>query len=204
MFDASSARCRTTPGLMTARIVTLCVLAAAVALPGAYAADVPKAAAPVAAPKPAAPKPAAPATAPKAAPTPTAAKPAAPAAGGSSGAMPTNIWDGIYTNAQAKRGDVLYAQHCAMCHMVDMGGKEPAPELAGDTFLSKWYGHDVGELYERVVTTMPAGNPGILKPVEYADLVALLLQANNFKAGTAEVKPDAAALAKIKIKKKGT
>jgi mono/diheme cytochrome c family protein len=133
---------------------------------------------------------------------PAAAKPAAaPAAGG---ALPTDIWQGVFTNAQAKRGDKIYAQHCAMCHMVDMGGKEPAPELAGDNFLAKWLGHDVGELYTRVSTTMPAGNPGTLKPNEYADLVALLLQANNFKGGQVEMKPDVAALKQIKIKKKGS
>jgi mono/diheme cytochrome c family protein len=133
---------------------------------------------------------------------PAAAKPAAAPAAAS--AAPTDIWSGVYTNAQAKRGDVIYAQHCAMCHMVDMGGKEPAPELAGDNFLSKWLGHDLGELYTRVATTMPAGNPGVLKPSEVADVVALLLQANNFKGGQVEMKPDEAALKKIKIKKKGT
>jgi len=175
---------------VAARFVTFCISTAMIcALPlGAVsAADAVKPAAPAA--KPAA--------------APAAAKPAAaPAAAG--GAMPTDIWSGVYTNAQAKRGDVLYAQHCAMCHMVDMGGKEPAPELAGDNFLSKWLGHDLGELYTRVATTMPAGNPGILKPSEVADVVALLLQANNFKGGQVEMKPDEAALKKVKIKKKGT
>jgi mono/diheme cytochrome c family protein len=169
---------------VAARFVTLCISAAmmcALPLGVASAAD--------------AAKPAAPAAKPAAAPAA-----AAPAAGG---AAPTSIWDGVYTNAQAKRGDTIYAQHCAMCHMVDMGGKEPAPELAGDNFLSKWIGHDVGELYTRVATTMPAGNPGILKPAEVADVVALLLQANNFKGGKVEMKADEAALKKIKITKKG-
>ena len=178
------------------RFVTLCistVVMAALSLGVASAADAPAA-------KPAAPAAAKPAAAPAA-----AAKPAAaPAVAAAGGAMPTNIWEGIFSNAQAKRGDKLYAQHCAMCHMVDMGGKEPAPELAGDSFLAKWLGHDVGELYTRVSTTMPAGNPGILKPNEYADLVALLLQANNFKGGAVDMKPDAAALKKVVIKKKGT
>lgn len=176
---------------VAAHFVTLCISAAvmaAVPLGVASAADAPAAAKPAAAPAAAKPA-AAPAVAPVAA---------------AGGAMPTNIWEGIYSNAQAKRGDKLYAQHCAMCHMVDMGGKEPAPELAGDSFLSKWLGHDVGELYTRVSTTMPAGNPGILKPNEYADLIALLLQANNFKGGAVDMKPDAAALKKVVIKKKGT
>ena len=178
------------------RFVTLCIstgVMAALSLGVASAADAPAA-------KPAAPAAAKPAAAPAA-----AAKPAAaPAVAAAGGAMPTNIWEGIFSNAQAKRGDKLYAQHCAMCHMVDMGGKEPAPELAGDNFLSKWLGHNVGELYTRISTTMPAGNPGILKPNEYADLVALLLQANNFKGGAVDMKPDAAALKQVVIKKKGS
>lgn len=177
--------------IRTKGIVTFCISAAlALPLSVAFAAD--------------APKPAAPATKPAATPAPAAKPTAASAMAAAGGAMPSNIWEGVFSNAQAKRGDALYSQHCAMCHMVDMGGKEPAPELAGDNFLSKWLGHNLGELYTRVSTTMPAGNPGTLKPNEYADLVALLLQANNFKGGAAEMKPDAAALAKVQIKKKGT
>lgn len=186
-----------------ARFVTFCITAAmmsALSLSTASAADAVKPAAPAAKPTAPAAKPTAPAAKPA-----TAAKPAAPAAkAAAGGAMPTNIWDGIYTNAQAKRGDVLYSQHCAMCHMVDMGGKEPAPELAGDNFLSKWLGLNVGELYERVATTMPAGNPGVLTPAQYADLIAVMLQANNFKAGKTEMKADPAALKKVVIKKKGS
>jgi mono/diheme cytochrome c family protein len=115
---------------------------------------------------------------------------------------PVNIRDGVYTKAQAKRGDAVYARHCAMCHLPDMGGKEPAPELAGDLFLSKWLDHTVGELFTRVQSTMPAGNPGTLTGAQYADVVALLLEANNFRAGPVELKPDPAALEKIQIKKK--
>ncbi len=128
-----------------------------------------------------------------------ASSPAAPPAGSTS----SNIWDGVYSNAQAKRGDTLYAQHCAMCHMIDMGGKEPAPELAGDNFLSKWLGRSVGDLYSQVASTMPAGNPAILTPAQYADVIAVLLQANNFKAGKSDLSSDTAKLNKITIKKKG-
>ena len=31
-------------------------------------------------------------------------------------------WDGVYTEAQAKRGEGLYAQYCASCHGPDLAG----------------------------------------------------------------------------------
>ena len=40
-------------------------------------------------------------------------------------------WDGIYTEAQAKRGEPLYAQYCASCHGPDLAGGEMAPGLTG-------------------------------------------------------------------------
>jgi mono/diheme cytochrome c family protein len=101
-----------------------------------------------------------------------------------------NIHDGVYTNAQARRGDKLYTEHCALCHLPSMTGKEPAPELAGDLFMSKWYGMSVGDLFIRISTTMPVSNPGILSEEQYSDLVTLLLQANNFRAGKEELKAE--------------
>ena len=51
--------------------------------------------------------------------------------------------------------------------------------------MSKWYGLSVGDLFIRISPTMPVSNPGILSEDHYADLLALLLQANNFPAGAA-------------------
>ena len=31
-------------------------------------------------------------------------------------AEPHTVWDGVYTAAQATRGEGLYGQHCASCH----------------------------------------------------------------------------------------
>ncbi len=114
-------------------------------------------------------------------------------------AVTANIQDGVYTNAQARRGDKLYAEHCSLCHLPSMTGKEPAPELAGDLFLSKWLGLSVGDLFLRISTTMPVSNPGILPEDQYADLVALLLQANNFPAGDEELSADQDFMDGIKI-----
>lgn len=82
-----------------------------------------------------------------------------------------------------------------------MAGKDPAPELAGDKFLAKWTGHSLGELYGRIVSTMPADRPGQLAPAEYLDLVALLLSANGFAAGDRDLSGEAQALDKIMISK---
>ena len=37
------------------------------------------------------------------------------------------VWDGVYTEEQAKRGGDIYAEKCAMCHGDSLGGVESAP-----------------------------------------------------------------------------
>ena len=49
---------------------------------------------------------------------------------------------------------------------------------------------------------MPAGEPGKLSKANYIDLVALLLQANNFKSGKLDLVANQAALDKIQIQPK--
>ena len=122
-----------------------------------------------------------------------------PATGASSALAQANTGQGVFTAAQSKRGEAVYMQSCAQCHQADLSGHEPAPELAGDTFLSHWAGHSVGDLFTRVSATMPQGRPGTLTKDQYADLIAFLLDANGFPSGNAELKPDADALKAIQI-----
>ena len=75
----------------------------------------------------------------------------------------------------------------------------PVPELAGDTFLSHWTNHSVGDLFTRMSTTMPQGRPGSLSKDQYTDVIAFLLDSNGFPSGTAELAPDPEALKKIQI-----
>ena len=42
-------------------------------------------------------------------------------------------WDGVYTEAQAKRGETAYSELCASCHGPDLTGGEMAPGLTGGT-----------------------------------------------------------------------
>jgi mono/diheme cytochrome c family protein len=117
---------------------------------------------------------------------------ALPAAAGS-------VWDGVFASAQVPRGEKIYNEKCAPCHLPDLSGREPAPELAGDKFMSKWNGHTLEELYVRISTTMPQGQGGSLTPDEYRDVVALLLDANGFPSGKAEISKDATALKGVTI-----
>lgn len=107
--------------------------------------------------------------------------------------------DGIFTTDQSKRGEAIYNENCAMCHQPDLGGKEPVPELAGDKWLAHWLNHNVGELFTRVSTTMPQGKPGSLTHQQYIDVIAFIIDANGFKSGTTELKPDDDALKTIMV-----
>ena len=81
------------------------------------------------------------------------------------GAQGKTANDGIYSEAQAKRGDVLYKEQCATCHGDNLEGSGPMPALAGKDFLASWQGKSVADLFEKTHTTMPATAPGSLTPV---------------------------------------
>jgi mono/diheme cytochrome c family protein len=94
--------------------------------------------------------------------------------------------DSVYTAAQAKRGEAAYSTSCASCHAADLSGKGQASSLAGKEFNVAWNGQSLGDLFERIQTTMPADAPGTLKPAETADVIAFLLSKASFPAGDAE------------------
>ena len=102
-------------------------------------------------------------------------------------AQTTFIWDGIYTEAQATRGSEDFAAHCARCHGADLGGTGEAPALSGPKFLSDFDGLSLGDLFDRIRTTMPQDNPGSLTRDQVADILAYLLKANALPAGTKEL-----------------
>jgi mono/diheme cytochrome c family protein len=101
-------------------------------------------------------------------------------------AEPGSVWDGAYNAAQVKRGNALYAKICETCHGPKLDGSE-GPPLAGADFLANWYGYTVGDLLEKTRNTMPQTDPKSLSAQEYTDLLALMLSANKFPAGDAEL-----------------
>jgi S-disulfanyl-L-cysteine oxidoreductase SoxD len=96
-------------------------------------------------------------------------------------------WDGIYTEAQARRGAPLYETSCAECHGSDLAGLEMAPGLLGGEFAWNWNGLTMGDLFERVRVSMPQADPRSVSRADKADILAYLLAANGFPAGDDEL-----------------
>ena len=116
----------------------------------------------------------------------------------------TSVWDGVFTEAQAARGEAVYLEECASCHSRDLAGGDgsPAPPLAGDIFLEGLAESSVADFFERTRTTMPLDSPGRLSRVQYADIVAYILKANRVPAGAEELGTDLVKLAQIRIPKR--
>ena len=106
--------------------------------------------------------------------------------------------DGVYTDAQARRGETIYAKTCESCHAKDLSGADQAPSLVGKDFNAEWNDMALSDLFERIHATMPGDAPGSLKPAEVADVIAFILSKDGFPAGQTELPSDAAALKQLK------
>ncbi len=95
--------------------------------------------------------------------------------------------DGIYTDAQAARGAQQFSQSCAACHGAALTGLGEAPALVGAQFIGDFNGLTVGDLFERIRTTMPLNNPGGLTRDAYASVLAFVLKSNGYKPGPREL-----------------
>ena len=110
-----------------------------------------------------------------------------------------SVWDGVYTEEQAKRGEAVYAKECASCHSDTLMGGGGASALTGGTFLSNWNGLSVGDLFERIRKTMPQGSPGKLTKQQDADVLAYILSFNKFPAGKTELQRQVEFLKEIRF-----
>ncbi len=100
---------------------------------------------------------------------------------------------GVYTAAQADRGQNVYRSKCASCH---------APNrFTDDLFYTSFAGKPLWEMFDVISDSMPEDNPGSLKKEEYADVIAYLLELNNFPVGATELPSDKDALSAILMEK---
>ncbi len=104
-------------------------------------------------------------------------------------------------SAQAKRGHDEFVENCAVCHAEDLSGLDPAPPLTGGSFMKKWQGKSLWDLYDKVRKTMPQQDKGSLSPSTYLDIIAFVAKFNAINAGSAELKGDPKTMKAVVIKK---
>ncbi len=95
---------------------------------------------------------------------------------------PRTVAQGVYSAAQAARGQQVYQAQCAGCHGKAMEGGS-GPPLAGDGFRSNWSTRTVANLVDKIQKTMPFTLPGSLTRSQSIDLAAFVLQAGQFPTG---------------------
>jgi mono/diheme cytochrome c family protein len=98
---------------------------------------------------------------------------------------------GVYTTAQAAKGEETYYGLCINCH--------PKGTYAGPAFKTNWGGKPLSDLYDWVLNKMPKNDPGSLTPGESVEVIAYILQQNKMPAGKTPLAPNPNALYRIQI-----
>ncbi len=98
------------------------------------------------------------------------------------------VWNGVYSDAQAARGETEYAAHCANCHREDLSGYQGI--LKGDRFMNEYREAPLFRLFDKMKTTMPRGAAGSLSDRQYVDIVSYVLKANQFPSGAEDLQVD--------------
>src|SRR5688500_10760637 len=93
-----------------------------------------------------------------------------------------SVLQGVYTDAQAMRGEAGYEDNCAYCHRDNLDGSG-SPSLFGDRFLDNWREENLDVLYKYIRTEMPRGEGGSLTDEVYIDIIAYILKLNSLPTG---------------------
>jgi len=118
-----------------------------------------------------------------------------------------SVWEGVFTEVQANRGQEVYAGACAFCHGRRLNGAPDDPDmrstppLARAKFLREWEGRSLAVLFEYTRATMPENNPGSMTDQEYVDVIAYMLSMSMMPAADEELRPDPQSLARSVIQR---
>ena len=116
-----------------------------------------------------------------------------------------SVWDGVFTEAQATRGEAVYTGACAFCHGRRLNGApddpdmRSAPPLARARFLRIWDGRSLATLFAYTRATMPEDNPNSLTDQENVDVMAYMLSVGGMPEGDVELEADPRSLARVVI-----
>lgn len=104
---------------------------------------------------------------------------------------PLTTQSGVYTAAQASKGEEVYMTFCVSCH--------PVGTYAAQAFKDKWNGAQLSKLFDLVTETMPKNEPGSLDTKDYVQAISYILKINGAPPGKRPLPADRAALAKIRL-----
>lgn len=110
-------------------------------------------------------------------------------------AQSRTVWEGVYASSQASRGATLFASKCRRCHSSESFSNAEALALKGSLFMTRWREDSVQNLFNRMKSFMPpsasGGDSVKLPDQEYLDILAFLMQSNEFPPGDAELSIEA-------------
>jgi S-disulfanyl-L-cysteine oxidoreductase SoxD len=123
------------------------------------------------------------------------------------------IWDGIYTEEQARRGEQVFKSECSYCHRDDLAGgflddgvgRAPAlagPRAFGSSLVERWKDLTLTDMVASIAATMPQPKPASLTLQGYVDVVGYLFSKNKIPPGSLELPVDAEALGRLLITEK--
>jgi len=94
--------------------------------------------------------------------------------------------DGVYTKAQAAGAKKQFDKICADCHAFTVAAKKKSEDLplGDEPFFENWSGRPLGELVTLIALTMPNDGSATVTEAEAVNLVAYVLQQNDFPAGS--------------------
>src|SRR5215208_115959 len=107
------------------------------------------------------------------------------------------IWDAVFSEDQALRGQRGYTQSCARCHADDLLGTSNAPALVGQPFFAHFDRSTADDVVQAIRRTMPQDAPNSLGTEAYVDIVTYLFKANGAPAGVGELPADRAVLQQV-------
>ena len=109
------------------------------------------------------------------------------------------MWSGVYSEAQAYRGEKVADTTCIGCHGPRLDGGDSGPKLVGEMFLANWSSQSVSEMFDWIREAMPAEAPGTLSKEDAAAVVAYILKLNKMPAGKLDLSTERAVLDRINI-----
>jgi cytochrome c553 len=115
------------------------------------------------------------------------------------GGQEMTVWSGVYTEAQAFRGEKVADTTCIGCHGPGLDGGDSGPKLVGDVFLANWSSQPVSELFAWIREAMPPDAAGTLSSEDTAAVVAYILKQNKMPAGKQALPTTREELSRIKM-----